>query len=129
MFFGTTRSRRHLVSGVLGGIALAAWTAEPPSAGPAEVPSRGELLYTTHCVECHNEQIHWRERKSARDWASLRSQVDHWQQVAHLVWTAEDIDAVTRYLNDTIYRFTPPHDEAHRAPAAPAPGPGAGHAD
>ena len=25
-------------------------------------PTRGELLYTTHCVACHSTQMHWREQ-------------------------------------------------------------------
>ncbi len=28
---------------------------------------RGELLYTAHCIACHNAQIHWRNKKLATD--------------------------------------------------------------
>src|SRR5574338_705145 len=35
--------------------------------------TRGELLYSTHCIACHSAQVHWREKKLATDWATLRS--------------------------------------------------------
>ena len=68
-------------------------------------PSRGQLLYTTHCVECHTTQIHWRDRRQVRDWDTLRVWVRHWQGDARLQWTEEDVEAVAQYLNATIYRF------------------------
>ena len=80
----------------------AAWTAG------AHAQSRGELLYSTHCITCHSAQMHWRERRQATDWLSLQSQVRRWQSVAALDWSDEDIVEVTRYLNDTIYRFPAP---------------------
>jgi mono/diheme cytochrome c family protein len=71
-------------------------------------PSRGELLYATHCVECHNTQMHWRASRQARDWPSLQAQVRRWQAAAHLGWSGADINEVTRHLNDTIYHFAQP---------------------
>jgi len=68
-------------------------------------PSRGELLYETHCVACHTKQIHWRDRKLATDWASLSQQVRRWQGNSGLHWSDEEIDEVARYLNARIYRF------------------------
>ena len=66
--------------------------------------SRGQLLYVTHCIACHNAQIHWRDKRLVTDWASLRQQVRHWQAAAQLNWSDDDIDAVARYLNDSVYR-------------------------
>jgi mono/diheme cytochrome c family protein len=40
--------------------------------------SRGELLYNTNCVACHNEKMHWRGRKLVNDWDSLAEQVRRW---------------------------------------------------
>ena len=37
-------------------------------------PTRGELLYSTHCIACHNAELHWRNRKLATDWKSLQSE-------------------------------------------------------
>ena len=68
--------------------------------------SRGELLYATHCISCHTTQMHWRDKKVALDWASLRFQVGRWQDNAGLGWGKADIQEVTRYLNESIYRYT-----------------------
>jgi len=70
-----------------------------------DAPSRGQLLYTTHCVECHSTQVHWRDRRQARDWETLRAWVRHWEGDARLQWNEEDVDAVARYLNDSVYHF------------------------
>ena len=75
------------------------------AAQTAPGPSRGQLLYGTHCVECHNTQVHWRDGKLATDWISLKAQVRRWQARALLGWSDADIVAVTRHLNDSIYRY------------------------
>ncbi|MCE9661714.1 MAG: cytochrome c [Burkholderiales bacterium] len=67
--------------------------------------SRGELLYTTHCVSCHTTQMHWRDKRSAKDWSSLKFQVRRWQDAVSLGWSDSDIQEVARYLNESIYRF------------------------
>lgn len=85
-------------------LAMLAAAAFAAHAAPA-APTRGELLYTTHCIACHNSQMHWRDQRLATDWASLRAQVRRWQDVAKLAWSDDDIREVTRYLNDRIYRF------------------------
>jgi mono/diheme cytochrome c family protein len=84
---------------LLMGVAAAVQAQSPPA------NSRGELLYTTHCVGCHTTQVHWRDRKLASDWASLTAQVERWQKNANLGWGGDDIDAVARYLNAAYYRF------------------------
>ena len=83
-------------------IVLAALVARAGAAPPA---SRGELLYTTHCIACHSTQMHWRDQRRATDLDSLREQVRLWQGRAQLSWTEDDIAEVTRYLNERIYRF------------------------
>ena len=80
----------------------------------ANSQSRGELLYTTHCVSCHTTQVHWRADKQAYDWGSLRFQVSRWQGNAGLQWREADITEVSRYLNEIIYRFPPPADRVGR---------------
>lgn len=74
--------------------------------------SRGDLLYSTHCVTCHTTQVHWRDDKKAYDWDSLKFQVRRWQGNAGLVWSDADITEVSRYLNETIYRYPPLGDAA-----------------
>ncbi len=74
------------------------------------VQTRGELLYTTHCISCHTKQMHWRNDKQAHNWDSLKFQVRRWQGNAGLQWSEADITEVARYLNETIYRYPPPPD-------------------
>lgn len=80
----------------------------PARAQSTPAPSRGQLLYGNHCQECHNVQMHWRTLRLARDWDSLKGQVRRWQGTAQLRWSEEDIEAVARHLNDTIYQFPVP---------------------
>ena len=74
-------------------------------AAPARAQSRGELLYSTHCIACHTSQMHWRDNKMATDWNSLEAQVRRWQAANMLQWNEDDIGDVTRYLNDSYYHF------------------------
>ena len=90
-------------------VSLSCWAAlAGAEAPPLPAASRGELLYSTHCIACHNEQMHWRTLHQARDWDTLRAQVRRWQANAGLGWPDADVDAVARYLNDTIYGFPRP---------------------
>lgn len=75
------------------------------SSTAASAQDRGELLYATHCGACHTAQMHWRAGRSATDWPSLKAQVRRWQTAASLAWTDDDVLAVSRYLNDSIYHF------------------------
>ena len=77
-------------------------------AGAASAQSRGELLYNTHCIACHSTQMHWRDKRVATDWSSLKEQVRLWQDRNRLSWTEDDIVEVTRHLNQSIYRFGQP---------------------
>lgn len=86
---------------------------EPAPAAP--VPSRGALLYDTHCIECHTAQVHWRDRQRARDWSTLKAEVFRWQETARLAWTEAEVDAVTDYLNDAVYHFDAPREQAREA--------------
>ena len=74
----------------------------------ATQPSRGELLYSTHCIACHTQQIHWREQKLVTDWASLDGQVRRWARNTGLTWSDSDVVEVARYLNALHYRFPAP---------------------
>jgi mono/diheme cytochrome c family protein len=67
--------------------------------------SRGELLYTTHCITCHTTEMHWRDKRSATNWLALKAQVRRWQDAASLAWSDDDILDVSRYLNESIYHF------------------------
>lgn len=82
-----------------------------PALAAPPAPTRGELLYTTRCIACHNSQMHWRDKRLATDWASLQAQVRRWQGVAKLGWNEDDILEVTRHLNERIYRYAPSGDK------------------
>ena len=75
---------------------------------PVREPTRGELLYETHCLACHNTEVHWRDKEIAKDWKSLRAEVMRWQKFSSLAWTDKDIDAVTQYVNALCYHYRVP---------------------
>jgi mono/diheme cytochrome c family protein len=66
---------------------------------------RGALLYSTFCVECHTTQMHWRDKRIARNITTLRAQVIRWQGNAGQNWDAADIEEVVRHLNRSFYKF------------------------
>lgn len=77
-------------------------------AGARADAARGALLYDNHCIACHSTQMHWRDQRLANDWASLRALVQRWQGAAQLNWSDEELDDVTRHLNERFYRFEEP---------------------
>ena len=76
--------------------------------GPMPDAGRGELLYSNHCIACHNAQVHWREKKLATDWRRLLAEVRRWQEISGLDWSHDDVVAVTQYLNGLHYRYPVP---------------------
>lgn len=96
--------------------------AAPATAQTAGEPTRGALLYTTHCVACHDTQMHWRDKRAVRDWDSLVAQVRLWQGTQQLRWSDADIHEVARHLNDSIYRLPQPGVRQGQAAGAAAPG-------
>ena len=95
----TKFQHRFVVFLVLAGSSALSHSQEKPG------QTRGELLYSTHCVACHTTQMHWRNVKQAFDWDSLKFQVRRWQGNAGLAWNEADIAEVSRYLNETIYHY------------------------
>ncbi len=82
--------------------AAAGACAQAPSGGDG---TTGRILYDAQCNGCHLKEIHWRDRKVARDWSSLVREVRRWQQNSGLAWSDDEVLAVARYLNATWYRF------------------------
>ncbi len=106
MIHGPRRKSSMLREVMLVALAMSACLA---CAQPVREPSRGELLYSTHCIACHSTEVHWRDKRLAKDWATLQAEVRRWQRVARLGWNDEDIAAVTRYLNTLHYHYPPPY--------------------
>ena len=104
-------SFRFTLCGLLSALALAT---------PARAESRGELLYSAHCIACHTSQMHWRDQRVATDWTRLKAEVRRWQNTAALNWSEADILEVARYLNESIYRF--PQTSDPLASMSPKPG-------
>lgn len=71
-------------------------------------PTRGELLYSTHCIACHNVEMHWREKGAVTGLTSLQAQVRRWQEISGLGWDHDDIAQVVRYLNSLHYHYPGP---------------------
>jgi mono/diheme cytochrome c family protein len=95
---------RHtgLIVTLLGGALVAA------SAGAsAQDPGRGELLYQTSCIACHDSVVHIRSDRRALSPEQLRAQVVRWAGIARPEWSDEDIADVVRYLDTTYYKFPP----------------------
>ena len=78
-------------------------------AQPMSGASRGELLYSTHCIGCHGSEVHWRDKSLVTDPASLQAQVNRWQAVSGLKWSNEDVAEVARYLNTLHYHYPAPN--------------------
>ena len=98
--------KRFIAAGLLIG-SMASMPAFAQSS-PAQGVSRGALLYSTHCIACHNTQVHWRDAKIAKDWSGLKAEVRRWQAAAGLAWSEEDIAEVTQHLNALYYRHVEP---------------------
>jgi mono/diheme cytochrome c family protein len=103
--------RLAVASALCAGMTLAAAQTVPS-------PGRGKLLYETHCITCHTTQMHWRERRLAKDWDSLKAQVLKWQANAGLQWSDDEIADVARHLNDTIYQLPQPGERVGVAPSS-----------
>lgn len=103
-------------------LGLVFWNLPGPVFGRTKTDAlRGELLYLTHCIGCHNTQLHWRDRKAARNWASLKAEVGRWQKTSGLGWRDEDVSNVARYLNARYYRFHEPEPDGASTAEAAAP--------
>ena len=71
-------------------------------------PERGRSLYEGRCVGCHEKSVHQRDSRIAKDFAQVRAAVVGWDREMGALWRAEEVDAVTRYLNDRYYRYPCP---------------------
>ena len=101
---------------ILAGIALLLGTqAALAQKSPASQPN-GELIYKTYCIGCHTTEVHWREKRLATDWASLKFQVRRWLDNTGVGLSEGEINALTGYLSRRYYRFTTPIAGYQRQP-------------
>ena len=92
----------------LAGIALALCSHMAVAQKQATAERSGELIYKTYCIGCHTTEVHWREKRLATDWASLKFQVRRWVDNTGVGLSEGEVLAVTRYLSRRYYRFTTP---------------------
>jgi len=95
-------TKRWIYTALLACLGIPLVSSAQPATGEV---TRGELLYTTHCIACHNEKIHWRDKKIAKDWTGLITQVRRWQRISGLAWDDDSIVLVARYLNVRLYHY------------------------
>jgi len=84
---------------------IAAGLAMAGGASAADM-ERGRALYENHCQSCHTKKVHGRPDRWPGTVADLRQAVTQWKRNENLPWTAEEIEDVVAYLNDTQYRFS-----------------------
>ena len=78
----------------------------PAHAADAE---RGRALYEARCDLCHRSSVHVREARKALSFDGLRQQVARWNaEIGGGSWSREEVDDVTRYLNNRYYFFPCP---------------------
>lgn len=70
------------------------------------VQPRGEMLYTNHCLSCHESIVHIREKRSAKNLDALRGAVIRWSQELELKWSSRDVEDVVLYLNLRYYHYS-----------------------
>jgi mono/diheme cytochrome c family protein len=75
-------------------------------AATAEEFDQGKTLYEEHCQHCHEDWEHGREESAGvGSLDALRGRVAAWSMHSGLGWSAEEVDAVTAYLNRRFYHL------------------------
>lgn len=96
----------HIAKPFLHGIVLAGLILSAPL--HADSIARGKSLYETKCHACHDRSVHNRSARKAKTYGGIRKEVTRWDGALGGGWGKEDIDDVTRYLNETYYKFRCP---------------------
>ena len=83
-------------------------TAPVHSLAQSPESARGQALYETRCRDCHGQSVHERNPRAARTVAEIREFVVRWDRELGALWRDDELDAVTRYLNERYYHFPCP---------------------
>jgi mono/diheme cytochrome c family protein len=67
--------------------------------------NRGQALYETRCIECHDVSVHGRTNRVAKNYDEIRSWTKRWNNTTGGLWDSEDIEDVSAYLNSRYYRY------------------------
>jgi len=65
----------------------------------------GQLLYENQCHACHESTVHVRDDHKAKTYEDIQYWVGRWAKELDTKWSADEIEAVVRYLNDTYYHY------------------------
>ncbi len=68
-------------------------------------PDRGRMLYENNCLQCHESQVHIREKRKVQSLKDLEEQIIRWSKEIKLAWRGEEIRDVSRFLNQAFYKF------------------------
>jgi mono/diheme cytochrome c family protein len=90
---------------ILAGIALMTGIGAAYAQRSATVEPNGELIYKTYCIGCHTTEVHWREKRLATDWTSLKFQVRRWLDNNGIGLSEDEVTALAGYLNRLYYNF------------------------
>ena len=89
-----------LVAGIVVGTAVG--VADGVAANPAQE------AHDTYCIVCHDTSVYTRAERLARDYDTLREQVNRWQSNISLGWSKQEIDRMTNWLAENYYRIPCP---------------------
>lgn len=80
---------------------------------PKGVPATGQALHAAKCAACHNsmmpngrgEELYDEFNRKLKNAPQLRAMVDFCANRTKSAWFDEEIEHVSRYLNDSYYKF------------------------
>ncbi len=80
---------------------------------PKGDPAKGAALHKSKCVSCHNsmmpngkgEELYSEDFRKMKSASELRTMVEFCANRTRSGWFEEEIEHVSRYLNDQHYRF------------------------
>jgi mono/diheme cytochrome c family protein len=104
MVVATDRRTRKLLPVLASFLLLSSQAVAARAADDAGL-SRGEALYTNHCMACHTCKAHTRREPLVKNLGELAREVDRWQANQKLDWKSEEQADVVDYLNSAFYRF------------------------
>jgi len=79
-----------------------------PAAQAFADAERGKMLYETRCSACHETSVHKQGSRKAKSFEGVRAQVLRWSAEVGGVWSVDEIDDLTLYLNERYYHFPCP---------------------
>lgn len=97
--------RSGVLATALAALVLSCATASAAQTADAE---RGKVLYETRCSGCHESSVHQRNARKAKSFAGVRAQVLRWSEQVGGIWSADEVDSVTQFLNRRYYGFPCP---------------------